>query len=34
MRDDVVRESLPRKEALRNVPDGTDEFYRVPKIIE
>jgi aspartyl-tRNA(Asn)/glutamyl-tRNA(Gln) amidotransferase subunit C len=34
MRDDAVRESLTREEALRNAPDATDEFYRVPKIIE
>jgi aspartyl-tRNA(Asn)/glutamyl-tRNA(Gln) amidotransferase subunit C len=34
MRDDVAGESLPREEALRNAPDGTGEFYGVPKIIE
>ncbi len=34
MREDVVRPCLPREEALRNAPDGTEEFYRVPKIIE
>ncbi len=32
--DDEARESLLREEAMRNAPDGTDEFYRVPKIIE
>ncbi|MGE5238694.1 MAG: Asp-tRNA(Asn)/Glu-tRNA(Gln) amidotransferase subunit GatC [Chloroflexota bacterium] len=34
MREDVVKSSLPREEALRNAPDGTEDFYRVPKIIE
>lgn len=33
-RDDVVRPQLPRTEALRNAPDATERFYRVPKIIE
>ena len=31
---DEIRESLPRERALSNAPDRTDEFYRVPKIIE
>lgn len=26
--------SLSREEALKNAPDSTDKFYRVPKIIE
>lgn len=33
-REDVSGASLPREEALRNAPDATDKFYRVPKIIE
>ncbi|NJD56572.1 MAG: Asp-tRNA(Asn)/Glu-tRNA(Gln) amidotransferase subunit GatC [Nitrospirae bacterium] len=34
MRDDTASPSLSREEALRNAPDRTDAFYRVPKIIE
>lgn len=34
MREDSARPSLDREEALRNAPDRTDAFYRVPKIIE
>jgi aspartyl-tRNA(Asn)/glutamyl-tRNA(Gln) amidotransferase subunit C len=34
MREDSARPSLNREEALRNAPDRTDAFYRVPKIIE
>lgn len=34
MREDSARPSLRREDALRNAPDRTDEFYRVPKIIE
>ncbi len=34
MRDDVQAASLPGDEALRNAPDSTGKFYRVPKIIE
>jgi aspartyl-tRNA(Asn)/glutamyl-tRNA(Gln) amidotransferase subunit C len=34
VRDDLPEPSLPRDEALRNAPDSTSEFYRVPKIIE
>lgn len=33
-REDSVRPSLPREEALRNAPDANGRFYRVPKIIE
>jgi aspartyl-tRNA(Asn)/glutamyl-tRNA(Gln) amidotransferase subunit C len=36
-REDVVeglRKSLPREEALANAPDGDEEFFRVPKVIE
>jgi aspartyl-tRNA(Asn)/glutamyl-tRNA(Gln) amidotransferase subunit C len=34
MRDDLTRPSLPVEEALKNAPDSTEKFYRVPKIIE
>ena len=34
MADDVQGISLPRAEALKNAPDSTSKFYRVPKIIE
>ena len=34
MREDVLRLSLDREDALMNAPDKTDAFYRVPKIIE
>ncbi len=34
MADDIQGTSLPREEALRNAPDATEKFYRVPKIIE
>lgn len=34
MREDTPRPSLKREDALRNAPDRTDAFYRVPKIIE
>ena len=33
-RDDVAGESLPRKKVLANSPEGTGEYYKVPKIIE
>lgn len=34
MRDDIVTGSLPIKKALANAPDRTEEFFKVPKIIE
>lgn len=34
VREDSLRASLPSAEALKNAPDSTDKFYRVPKIIE
>lgn len=34
MRDDVVEQSLSREEALANAPARTEQFYRVPRIIE
>lgn len=33
-RDDNLKPSLTKDEALRNAPDRTHDFYRVPKIIE
>lgn len=34
MRDDILTSSLPGEEALRNAPSRSENFYRVPKIIE
>ena len=34
MRDDIVTVSLPVEKVLANAPDSTEEFFRVPKIIE
>ncbi len=34
VRQDVVGESLPRKEALQNAPDTADGCFKVPRIIE
>jgi aspartyl-tRNA(Asn)/glutamyl-tRNA(Gln) amidotransferase subunit C len=34
MRDDVHMASLSNDEALKNAPDPSGNFYRVPKIIE
>lgn len=34
MRDDLHAASLPVEDALKNAPDSTEKFYRVPKIIE
>ncbi|MEN2994124.1 MAG: Asp-tRNA(Asn)/Glu-tRNA(Gln) amidotransferase subunit GatC [Thermodesulfovibrio sp.] len=33
-REDEVKPSLSRDEVLRNAPDSTDKFFRVPKIID
>ena len=33
-REDELRPSLAREEALRNAPQSTDAFFRVPKVIE
>jgi aspartyl-tRNA(Asn)/glutamyl-tRNA(Gln) amidotransferase subunit C len=33
-REDKLRPSLPRDNALQNAPERNDNFYRVPKIIE
>lgn len=32
--DDNLLPSLPKDKALQNAPDKTEDFYRVPKIIE
>lgn len=34
VREDLLKDSLEREDALMNAPDKTDKFYRVPKIIE
>ena len=34
MREDTVRPSLTREDALENAPDREDVFFRVPRIIE
>lgn len=34
MREDKQKPSLLREDALRNAPENTGEFYKVPKIIE
>jgi aspartyl-tRNA(Asn)/glutamyl-tRNA(Gln) amidotransferase subunit C len=34
MREDIPAVSLPRTEALMNAPSRTEQFFRVPKIIE
>jgi aspartyl-tRNA(Asn)/glutamyl-tRNA(Gln) amidotransferase subunit C len=33
-KEDEIKESLPKEKAIANAPDRTEEFYRVPKIIE
>jgi len=33
-REDVRQESLPLEAVLQNAPDRTDEFFRVPRIVE
>ncbi|RPH37559.1 Asp-tRNA(Asn)/Glu-tRNA(Gln) amidotransferase subunit GatC [bacterium] len=32
-REDALRPSLPREEALKNAPAHTEEFFKVPKVI-
>ena len=34
LRDDTVRESLPRDEALSNAPDRKEDYFIVPKVIK
>jgi aspartyl-tRNA(Asn)/glutamyl-tRNA(Gln) amidotransferase subunit C len=33
-RDDTLKPSLLKEDALMNAPDHTEKFYRVPRIIE
>lgn len=33
-RDDVPGPCLPREEALKNAPDRTEEYFRVPRVIK
>lgn len=33
-REDVVKPSIDREEALRNAPDRSELFFKVPKVIE
>ena len=33
LRDDELKPSIEREEALKNAPDRTDEFFKVPKVI-
>lgn len=33
-REDEVRPSLPVEQVVANAPDGVDEFFRVPRIVE
>jgi len=34
MRDDVVKPSLPKEEALANAPDAEDGCFKVPQVIQ
>jgi aspartyl-tRNA(Asn)/glutamyl-tRNA(Gln) amidotransferase subunit C len=33
-REDRIKESLPREEVLAGAPEASEEFFRVPRIIE
>ncbi len=33
-RDDVVSQSIPTEDALKNAPSKTEKFFKVPKVIE
>src|SRR5713101_2034612 len=33
MREDKVKPSLPQEEVLRNAPERTETFFKVPKVI-
>ncbi|NIG57067.1 Asp-tRNA(Asn)/Glu-tRNA(Gln) amidotransferase subunit GatC [Chitinophaga sp. Cy-1792] len=33
-REDVVTGSISREEGLKNAPDATEEYFKVPKIIK
>jgi len=32
-REDVIKPSIEREQALKNAPDKTEEFFKVPKVI-
>ncbi|MBU2446695.1 MAG: Asp-tRNA(Asn)/Glu-tRNA(Gln) amidotransferase subunit GatC, partial [Bacteroidetes bacterium] len=32
-REDKVEKSISREDALKNAPDVTEEFFKVPKVI-
>lgn len=32
-REDTVKKSISREEALKNAPDKDDEFFKVPRVI-
>lgn len=32
-REDTIRPSYPREEMLKNAPDKTEKFFKVPKVI-
>lgn len=32
-REDIVEKSILREEALKNAPEATEEFFKVPKVI-
>jgi aspartyl-tRNA(Asn)/glutamyl-tRNA(Gln) amidotransferase subunit C len=34
MREDIFKDSISREDTLKNAPDHTKKFFRVPKIIE
>mgnify|MGYP001075171500 CR=1 FL=1 len=34
LRDDIVRGSISRENALKNAPDADSTFFRVPKVIK
>ena len=34
LREDEVRGSVPREDALRNAPEHDDKFFKVPKVIK
>lgn len=33
-REDTVRPSSPREDILKNAPDRTEEFFKVPKVLD
>lgn len=34
LREDEVKGSISRQDALKNAPDHTEEFFKVPKVIK